>query len=440
MQSAVAAHGIPKHVLGLYLSESADISSPEDCIKVLLFAPLASERKSSRQHAFGRVFMDMRLKIVKNIVFNSTSKYSALCGTSDTGAGVGVFATRGGTSSRASTTGFTAFDESGNVALRHVLWIRKGFISKTMIRTLSQELQRSDDSESGTGQRGGGDEDVDEETREGTQPPPLKRRRTNPPGPRSDDIGLEVLRAIWKRGTDWFSTSRSDARKNFTATFGFLFHSKCCHNVEHFSRIRASPEICESIPLVDVSGHRERNRREEEIQKHIGAISGKYPEFVFSAQYLVKVQASSQNGSGRTGSRSDRMLRRRVNLLNAALHFLISYFQCDDSMTLLARSEHSLRLVFIVACTFSGIVEKCTVGLNDKQAMERIREECKNNGFLIPNDTTRQRFINEQVIQMTQEKFDALNCPDERDDSDGSQTPQDCNGIASDDEDVALVL
>lgn len=87
LQAVAAAHGIPKHLIPLFIKQCRECIDSQDCVRNLTCTPHAAEREQLRQIFSGKSLMDIRIELVKNILFNCVLRDSCAGSPSNTDRG-----------------------------------------------------------------------------------------------------------------------------------------------------------------------------------------------------------------------------------------------------------------------------------------------------------------------------------------------------------------
>ena len=138
-----------------------------DSIRLLSFAPAAQNRRRQRSTGFGRKFINVRFRIVKNNVFNC-SRDDFIDDTLSRNRAQDVPRAGSSLSSRTSVSA----QPSKTSPLRRPLWVKKGFITRRSMEYVRREVFMQENGD------GIGSISAEEIVGNGNTEPAMKRRRS----------------------------------------------------------------------------------------------------------------------------------------------------------------------------------------------------------------------------------------------------------------------
>ena len=393
--STVCTHSICRFLVDFCTAERIVPNRP---IRIMLFAPAANERRRARQTIDGVSFIDVRLKILKNLLFNcrklaSNKDFMESGGRRDVD-GLGGRPGQGG-----SAVGV------GGAGMKAPKWLDKSVIAAEDTKAFKKEIMNREfglESE----RQGASDR-----TSSSSRAPSAKRRRLSQSRESGNgELGREILRSMWKRGTDWFSIARMEARRAFTLQFGFIFLSYCdpiCTCVYD----RAYEEKVSRVPkAARASGPKGVHNAVQVNVNALKALNVEYSKLQVDASFNVEVFQSEVEKNDITKRGEVRRLSTTISIVDAAVHFAVAYFQCASVEDFLGRSEHSLRLVFLISLSFSAVLSEVREKLGRECPVNQITNLVKDYGLINPQDGPRNTFISQHVLRKTEEQFRAANC------------------------------
>lgn len=158
----------------------------------------------------------------------------------------------------------------------------------------------------------------------GTTPaPPSKRRRTTSWMKLSEqqEISRGIVRALWKRGTDWFNTARTEARRLFTSELGVLFYNNfrpLWNRVEQVDYASLLKDVPLSFRAKVFENQLEFTKKNQPLLSDMFA---RFKGFSMRVKYHVQVFQSDEDRGNLSLSGEERIMERNINILDVAIKY-----------------------------------------------------------------------------------------------------------------------
>ena len=219
-----------------------------------------------------------------------------------------------------------------------------------------------------------------------------------------------MCKEIWRRGTEFLNQARQEARKFITKTLGFLFNDLGGAEWEY-----KVPRQCygrlEDIPTARVYIGENLEMTREAIAANKASMEqlfAMFPQMVVHCQYDTEVYESEKARDSKSGTVQRIRIARKICILDVAQLFTMHYFRVENKEEYLRLVEESLKIVYLVACSISKMLEQCSDDIKANGTADKSLKEKYPISLLVDHEAARLELIEKSVLCITRRLYEQI--------------------------------